>query len=337
MISGIQPPETLHSHFYVKTLSDGRDTTTTLYEDSTNGRKHVIKIVPKSSFKSENEISNYTKKITQLKALRHPNLLYIEDFTSDDFNFYIITKYCQKGDLDNYIFNSGPFSENVGRNFFRSLVTVVSFLHEKGITHRDLNLENILLESDFNIVFAGLDFSPRDPDPILLRHTNLLYLAPEIIKGQSHTQIYTDMWSLGVILYSIICGRMPWVSSDEAVLAGQISNSSFVFPLCFSTELTDLIKGLLEANPILRLGPEDALSHSWMRKPRRSSMKNQPFQYLVPVCSTPSPDMNTQLTDVYLQKERNEHSATPKSTTMKKPGRPRTTTYSFVKKMPPLL
>ena len=338
MLQPSKAPESIQTYFYVRTLSEGRDSLTALYDDKATGIRRTIKIIPKTCFSDEEEISNYTQRISQYKTLRHPNLLSIENVFTDVNNVYIVTNYCAKGDLEEYIYNSGPFSETAGRNFFRQLISVVSFLQEKGISHRELNLENIYLESDFNIVFSGLDFNAKEQDSIILTRANLLFSAPEIVKGQSHSQIYTDMWSLGVVLYSIVCGRMPWFSSDATVLAGQINNSSLIFPLSFSPELTDLIKGLLDSNPILRFGLEDVLSHVWMRKPRRSSLQTHIVQRIVPACDATAQETSDLLKQNESQKsEKREQQMSPRPQQNKRTGRHRTTTFSFVKKMPPLL
>jgi calcium-dependent protein kinase len=221
------------------------------------------------------EIKN---EINILKSLSHPNIVKIFEFFDTALNYYIVTEYCKKGELFEYINNQ--YSEYQLAVLFYQVFSGLCYLHEKKILHRDLKLENLMISEIEKDISTGeeyfwikiIDFGTAK---IFERKKNekeiigsSYYIAPEVLKKNYNEKC--DNWSVGVILYMTLTGVPPFDGeTDEDIISrikiGKYNKNNKRF-LEKSSEVKDLVNSLLERDTEKRLSAKEALSHPWFKK-----------------------------------------------------------------------
>ena len=234
----------------------------------------VIEKVP-SNIIDDMEIKN---EINILKSLSHPNIVKIYEFFDTAVDYYIVTEYCKKGELFEYINNK--YSERQLAVLFYQVFSGLCYLHEKKILHRDLKLENLMIseiEKDINtgeeyFWMKIIDFGTAKIFERKKKEKEIIgssyYIAPEVLKKNYNEKC--DTWSVGVILYMTLTGVPPFDGeTDEDIIhrikIGKYSKTNKRF-LEHSPEVIDLVNSLLERNIEKRLSAKQALEHQWFKK-----------------------------------------------------------------------
>jgi len=217
-----------------------------------------------SMYSSENEM-------VALKKVHHTNVVKVlecfqEKRTRVDV---VVMEYAEGGDLYEKILRqeSCRFQEAQARKYFRQILVALDYLHKSNIVHRDLKLENVLLDADDNIKIADFGFS-KIVRPGQLLDTfcgSPMYAAPEVIKNEQYEGTPADIWSLGIILFILVVGRMPWHRTDNKIDAAELLNARLKFPdhIALSAECIDLIRQIVRVNPQDRATLEHIRNHSW--------------------------------------------------------------------------
>jgi serine/threonine protein kinase len=145
-------------------------------------------------------------------------------------------------------------------------VDAVSYIHSRNICHRDIKLENILLDDQHNVKLCDFGFCcTQSPNVLLTSHCgSLFYAAPEIVGNEEYDGKKTDIWAMGVVLYAMCSGNMPWSSGDVIHLFAEIQNDDVAIPYFFSLALTRLIAGMLDRSPDKRFRIEDVARSDWI-------------------------------------------------------------------------
>ena len=184
--------------------------------------------------------------------------------------FYLVLEYAVGGELFDYIVARERCKEEEARGFFRQIVSAVAFCHSKGIAHRDLKPENLLLDSrsGIKLIDFGLIARPKNIDSDLLSTCcgSAAYAAPELIRGEKYKGQPADMWSLGILLYALLCGFLPFDDDNTQRLYRLIQRGTYEIPPWLSTDSQKLIGQLLKHNPDHRLTMKMLLSHPWLLK-----------------------------------------------------------------------
>ncbi len=234
----------------------------------------VIEKIPENSI-DDMEIKN---EINILKSLSHPNIVKIYEFFDTVLNYYIVTEFCKKGELFEYINN--VYSEKQLAVLFYQVFSGLCYLHEKEILHRDMKLENIMIseiETDINtgeeyfwikIIDFGTAkiFERKKTEKEIIGSS--YYIAPEVLKQKYNEKC--DTWSVGVILYMTLTGSPPFDGqTDDEIInrikIGKYNKTSKRF-LEHSKEVRDLVTSLLEKDIDKRLSAKEALKHEWFIK-----------------------------------------------------------------------
>ena len=228
----------------------------------------AVKILQKDKIKDEIDIERILREIDILKRVIHPNICQLYESYSTVHNFYLMMEYITGGDLFDFITNNNYLSEKQSCIFFRQLISVIEYLNELGISHRDLKPENILLDkSHQNIKLIDFGLSNYYNYTKLLKSScgSPCYASPEMLSGKPYLGITTDLWSAGIVLYSMLVGSLPFDDQELYELYKQIKLGKFYLPSTLSLEAIDLLKKVLNVDPKKRIDLEGIKNHKWFQ------------------------------------------------------------------------
>jgi serine/threonine protein kinase len=226
----------------------------------------AIKLVCDRQLTSEMDRTRLMREVSLLKQMDHPFIAKLFFVTRQETNVAIVQEYVPHGTLLDFLTQHGPLPEPQLKYYFIQILSVVDYLHNvRKVTHRDLKLENILLDAFNNIrvVDFGLGRAFLDPaDTFTTPCGSPPYLAPEMVTAGVYTR-ETDIWSLGVVLYTLATGTMPFYGPDFSELCQQIVERPILYPTNLSDDLIDLLKRMLCRNHATRITIEEMKSHPW--------------------------------------------------------------------------
>ncbi|OAD79190.1 hypothetical protein PHYBLDRAFT_100646, partial [Phycomyces blakesleeanus NRRL 1555(-)] len=206
------------------------------------------------------------REIHHHRQLRHPSIVTLYEVISTESTIHLISEYCPNGELFDALTSSGRFSEYRAQKMFNQITSAVRACHQQGIVHRDLKLENILLDADNNAKLCDFGFARYAENNQFLETFcgSLAYSAPEVIMCQKYTGPATDVWSLGVILFTLLAGELPFDDDSEIIIQRKIRNVDYEIPSYFSPEAADLIQRLLQLDPLERPTIDQVANHPWL-------------------------------------------------------------------------
>jgi serine/threonine protein kinase len=232
------------------------------------GRIVAIKSFNKKNLSNEKAKKKILYETDLMRGLYHPAVTKIlETFETDQY-FLIIMEYISGGNLQNFVKKRRKLSEKTSRILFRQLIQGIKYIHSKGISHRDIKLENILL--DLNNIVKICDFGvgklTQKGQKLLDKCGTPVYMAPEIIKGDGYEGFPVDIWSAGVALYIMLSGNIPFNKDQTHDLQSAIINLPYKSIDDISESANDLLKNILEKDPVKRYTPDQILEHPWMNE-----------------------------------------------------------------------
>eukprot|EP00741_Cyanophora_paradoxa_P006671 tig00001030_g6452.t1 len=207
-----------------------------------------------------------------LSKVQHPHIVSLYDVYQSKEKLYLVMELLTGGELYDRIVEKGSFTEKDASKVIATIGRAIKLLHDLGIAHRDLKPENLLYategpDAEIKLTDFGLSKMFKEDQAMKTICGSPLYVAPEVLASKGY-DLAVDLWSLGVILYVLLCGFPPFYSDNEAVLFKQIMKGEFDFPDPEWTEITpaakELVRKLLEVDPKKRLTADQMLKHPWI-------------------------------------------------------------------------
>ena len=232
-------------------------------------KEFAVKVIKKEKIQEKMKGSRVINKQVQMfKGLNHPALLKIHDFFEDEEDYYIVMDYINAGDLFERVQTRQKFCETCAARVIKQVFSGIAYLHSKGIVHRDIKLENLLIEENQDeLLIKIIDFETctnTNENTFCDRLGSLPYMAPEVIQGRYNEKC--DVWSAGVALFVLITGQYPFVGSKKEEIEWKILNEDFDRKALdgSSAEALNLISKVLEKNPKKRFSAAEASRHGWI-------------------------------------------------------------------------
>uniref|UniRef100_A0AAY5F5Z5 non-specific serine/threonine protein kinase n=1 Tax=Electrophorus electricus TaxID=8005 RepID=A0AAY5F5Z5_ELEEL len=229
--------------------------------------KVAIKIVDKTQLDDEN-LKKIFREVQIMKMLRHPHIIRLYQVMETERMIYLVTEYASGGEIFDHLVAHGRMAEKDARKKFKQIVAAVHFCHCRNIVHRDLKAENLLLDHNLNIKIADFGFSNIFSRGQLLKTWcgSPPYAAPELFEGKEYDGPKVDIWSLGVVLYVLVCGALPFDGSTLQNLRARVLSGKFRIPFFMSTDCEYLIRHMLVLEPSRRLTMEQICKNKWMKQ-----------------------------------------------------------------------
>ncbi|XP_029674874.1 serine/threonine-protein kinase MARK2-like isoform X10 [Formica exsecta] len=245
----------------LKTIGKGNFAKVKLAKHVPTGKEVAIKIIDKTQL-NPGSLQKLFREVRIMKMLDHPNIVKLFQVIETEKTLYLVMEYASGGEVFDYLVLHGRMKEKEARAKFRQIVSAVQYCHQKKIIHRDLKAENLLLDSEMNIKIADFGFSNEfTPGNKLDTFCGSPpYAAPELFQGKKYDGPEVDVWSLGVILYTLVSGSLPF---DGSTLR-ELREGKYRIPFYMSTDCENLLKKFLVLNPTKRASLENIMKDKWM-------------------------------------------------------------------------
>jgi MAP/microtubule affinity-regulating kinase len=249
----------------IKTIGKGNFAKVKLAKHVPTGREVAIKIIDKTQL-NPSSLQKLYREVRIMKVLNHPNIVKLFEVIETEKTLYLVMEYASGGEVFDYLVAHGRMKEKEARAKFRQIVSAVQYCHQKHIVHRDLKAENLLLDGDMNIKIADFGFSNEfTPGNKLDTFCGSPpYAAPELFQGKKYDGPEVDVWSLGVILYTLVSGSLPFDGSNLKELRERVLRGKYRIPFYMSTDCENLLKKFLVLNPQKRASLENIMRDRWM-------------------------------------------------------------------------
>ncbi|XP_065077212.1 uncharacterized protein Sik3 isoform X3 [Ochlerotatus camptorhynchus] len=248
-----------------KTIGKGNFAVVKLASNVITNSKVAIKIIDKTCLDEENLAKTF-REISILKVLHHPHITRLYEVMESRNKIYLVTEHAARGEIFDHLVANGRMKEEEAARIFSQIISAVDYCHSKGIVHRDLKAENVLLDNEMNVKLADFGFSNTFSEGTPLRTWcgSPPYAAPEVFQGVEYDGPKSDIWSLGVVLYVLVCGALPFDGATLHDLRSVVVAGKFRIPFFMSQECEHLIRHMLVVEPEKRYTLKQIAQHKWL-------------------------------------------------------------------------
>ena len=254
-------------HFKIdRKLGEGMFSTVKLATHSLTGEQVAIKILEKTRIAKVEDKERINREISIMKRLYHFNIIKLYQVVENKLTIYLIQEHIQGKEFMEYLTKKGKLKEVEACKFYHQIISGLEYIHQCGIAHRDFKPENILLTNDntiLKIIDFGLSNSYKKNQLLKTACGSPCYAPPEMILEQNYNAAKSDIWSSGIILYLMICGKLPFYHEENQIMYQQIISGVFELPHYLSENAKDLLKKILEIDPKKRINFEEIKAHPW--------------------------------------------------------------------------
>ncbi|XP_063692233.1 serine/threonine-protein kinase MARK2-like isoform X18 [Bolinopsis microptera] len=275
--SGAEDSQHVGKYKLLKTIGKGNFAKVKLARHLPTGREVAVKVIDKTQM-NQTSIQKLNREMKIMKRLNHPNIVRLYEVIETEKTLYLVMEYASGGEVFDYLVAHGRMKEKEARQKFRQIVSAVQYCHQKGIIHRDLKAENLLLDAEMNMKLADFGFSNEFTAGTKLDTFcgSPPYAAPELFQGKKYDGPEVDVWSLGVILYTLVSGSLPFDGQNLKELRERVLRGKYRIPFYMSTDCENLLKKFLILNPVKRHSLEAIMNDRWMNTGYEDNEKLRP-------------------------------------------------------------
>ncbi|KFP04393.1 RAC-beta serine/threonine-protein kinase, partial [Calypte anna] len=257
-----RPKATMTDFDYLKLLGKGTFGKVILVREKATGRYYAMKILRKEVIIAKDEVAHTVTESRVLQNTRHPFLTALKYAFQTNDRLCFVMEYANGGELFFHLSRERVFTEDRARFYGAEIVSALEYLHSRDVVYRDIKLENLMLDKDGHIKITDFGLCKEGITDGATMKTfcgTPEYLAPEVLEDNDYGRA-VDWWGLGVVMYEMTCGRLPFYNQDHERLFELILMEEIRFPRTLSPEAKSLLAGLLKKDPKQRLGggPRDA-------------------------------------------------------------------------------
>lgn len=262
-----------------KTIGAGSMGKVKIAKNIETGEQVAVKVVPRQNTE-EHRSGRDAERADRSKEIRtareaaivslvdHPYVCGMRDVVRTPYHWYMLFEYVNGGQMLDYIISHGKLKEKQARKFARQIASALDYCHRNSIVHRDLKIENILISKtgDIKIIDFGLSnlFSPRSH--LRTFCGSLYFAAPELLQARQYTGPEVDVWSFGIVLYVLVCGKVPFDDQSMPQLHAKIKKGDVEYPQGLTSECRHIISRMLVTDPKKRASLAEIMNHPWMTK-----------------------------------------------------------------------
>ncbi|XP_072254617.1 serine/threonine-protein kinase SIK1 [Pyxicephalus adspersus] len=260
------------------TLGKGNFAVVKLARHRVTNTQVAIKIIDKTRLDRTN-LEKIYREVQIMKRLRHPHVVRLYQVMETRDMIYIVTEYAKNGELFDYLTVRGRLTEDEARHKFLQILAAVEYCHSQNIVHRDLKTENLLLGDNMDIKLADFGFGNFYLEGRLLNTWcgSPPYAAPEVFQGKEYEGPQLDVWSLGVVLYVLLCGSFPFDGPNLPALRQRVLEGRFRIPYYMSADCEYLLRRMLAVDPAKRPTIAQIKQHRWFQGFQPSLAKPLPI------------------------------------------------------------
>ena len=262
------------NYTFLRTIGHGQFGKVKLAVHKKTQARVAVKIVKKSGI--DKGTSRFIQREVQtMKRLHHPNIIRLYEVIDTDTYIFLVMEYASGGEVMDFISVHGKLKERDASNFFAQVACAVHYCHSQRTVHRDIKAENLLLDEHMNVKLIDFGLSNVFAPPQKLRTFcgSPLYAAPELIQHHEYVGPEVDCWSLGVLLYFLVCGELPFGGESYAELYQHIMCANYKLPGHLSPACQDLIRHMLVPEPAKRFTIDQIMRHPWVMKQSQGQVK----------------------------------------------------------------
>ena len=250
----------------IRKLGEGMFSTVKLASHSLTGEKVAIKILEKTKVTKLEEKERINRELAIMRKLNHYNIVKLYQIVETKLTIYLIQENVQGKEFMEYLNKKGKLKEVEACKFFHQIISGLEYIHQCGIAHRDFKPENILITNDdtvLKIIDFGLSNMYKNNQLLKTACGSPCYAPPEMIKEESYDGAKSDIWSSGIILYLMLCGKLPFYHEQNEIMYEKILSGKFEHPNYLSDKAKDILDKIIEIDPKKRLNFEEIKSHPW--------------------------------------------------------------------------
>lgn len=269
----VDNPGKVHDFYDIerRKLGEGSYASVSKCTNKSSGATRALKSNSKAGMK---DAARFQQEIAIMKLMDHPNIIKLYETFEDNRNIYLILELCTGGELFDRIIEAGHFTESQAAILMQQMIRSVFYMHESHVTHRDLKPENFLLQTKdpvekavLKVIDFGLSCRFEDSQVLTTKAGTPYYVAPQVLAGKYDKS--ADLWSLGVLMYVLLCGYPPFFGETDADVLSKVRLGNYSFNALdwknISEDAKNLVRMLLKMNPKDRYSAEEALNHNWIK------------------------------------------------------------------------
>eukprot|EP01135_Chromosphaera_perkinsii_P004798 Nk52_evm29s296 gene=Nk52_evmTU29s296 len=274
-----------------RTIGKGNFAVVKLARHKASNIQVAIKVIDKSRL-DEDSMKKIFREVQIMKLMNHRHIIRLYQVIESEKMLHLVTEYAPGGEIFDHLVAHGRMKEVEARKKFKQIISAVEYCHQHRVVHRDLKAENLLLDENLDVKIADFGFSNYFKPGQFMKTWcgSPPYAAPELFEGKEYSGPQVDIWSMGVVLYVLVCGALPFDGSTLPKLRARVLAGRFKVPFFMSTECEHLIRRMLVMEPSKRYTIDEIKRHKWMSMGKGKNNNAFEKQVEAPEANDPATD-----------------------------------------------